>query len=163
MHFNLYFVAFILCSLFLLPYAATIGSLFYDHMQLMKPRLESIREEMQNKGMDSVTMAEGQKEMKNLFKEYGVTLFTPMKGMLIQRPLFICFFSCCTFIPNRRGIVVYQSKYSRQARQLIHSQKQTLPPSPVNPRATSLSPVSKRLKALESQVKGRKKNNSKKR
>nr|BAH56940.1 AT5G62050 [Arabidopsis thaliana] len=37
-------------------------------------------------------------------------------------------------------------------------------PSPVNPRlsSTSLSPVSKRLKALESQVKGRKKNSSKK-
>jgi YidC/Oxa1 family membrane protein insertase len=61
-------------------------------MQLMRPRLESIREEMQNKGMDSVTMAEGQKKMKNLFKEYGVTPFTPMKGMFIQGPLFICFF-----------------------------------------------------------------------
>lgn len=46
-----------------------------------------------------------------------------------------------------------------------HTQNQTLPPSPVNPRisSTSLSPVSKRLKALESQVKGRKKNSSKKR
>jgi YidC/Oxa1 family membrane protein insertase len=43
-------------------------------------------------GMDSVTMAEGQKKMKNLFKEYGVTPFTPMKGMFIQGPLFICFF-----------------------------------------------------------------------
>ncbi|KAF2561093.1 hypothetical protein F2Q70_00018864 [Brassica cretica] len=40
-------------------------------------------------GIDHVTMAEGQKKMKNLFKEYGVT---PMKGMLIQGPLFICFF-----------------------------------------------------------------------
>ncbi|KAJ0231399.1 Mitochondrial inner membrane protein OXA1 [Hirschfeldia incana] len=61
-------------------------------LSLMKPRLEAIREEMQNKGMDQVTMAEGQKKMKNLFKEYGVTPFTPMKGMLIQGPLFICFF-----------------------------------------------------------------------
>ncbi|CAN6859362.1 unnamed protein product [Brassica oleracea var. botrytis] len=61
-------------------------------MQLMRPRLESIREEMQSKGMDHVTMAEGQKKMKNLFKEYGVTPFTPMKGMLIQGPLFVCFF-----------------------------------------------------------------------
>ncbi|CDY30690.1 BnaA02g33120D [Brassica napus] len=54
--------------------------------------VESIREEMQSKGMDHVTMAEGQKKMKNLFKEYGVTPFTPMKGMLIQGPLFIFFF-----------------------------------------------------------------------
>jgi len=45
-----------------------------------------------------------------------------------------------------------------------HTQNQIEPPSPVNPRlsSTSLSPVSKRLKALESQVKGRKKNSSKK-
>ncbi|XP_013619080.1 PREDICTED: LOW QUALITY PROTEIN: mitochondrial inner membrane protein OXA1-like [Brassica oleracea var. oleracea] len=61
-------------------------------LSLMRPRLESIREEMQSKGMDHVTMAEGQKKMKNLFKEYGVTPFTPMKGMLIQGPLFVCFF-----------------------------------------------------------------------
>ncbi|CAN7046087.1 unnamed protein product [Brassica rapa subsp. trilocularis] len=61
-------------------------------LSLMRPRLESIREEMQSKGMDHVTMAEGQKKMKNLFKEYGVTPFTPMKGMLIQGPLFISFF-----------------------------------------------------------------------
>lgn len=45
------------------------------------------------------------------------------------------------------------------------TQNQTQPLSTVNPRisSTSLSPVSKRLKALESQVKGRKKNSSKKR
>ncbi|XP_019096044.1 PREDICTED: mitochondrial inner membrane protein OXA1-like isoform X1 [Camelina sativa] len=39
---------------------------------LMKPRLESIQEEMQNKGMDSVTMAEGNKKMKNFFKDLQI-------------------------------------------------------------------------------------------
>ncbi|CAF1921458.1 unnamed protein product [Brassica napus] len=67
------------------------SSLFYDHAA-DEAAVESIREEMQSKGMDHVTMAEGQKKMKNLFKEYGVTPFTPMKGMLIQGPLFIFFF-----------------------------------------------------------------------
>lgn len=45
-----------------------------------------------------------------------------------------------------------------------YSQNETQPPATVNPtiRSTSLSPVSKRLKALENQVKGRKKNNNNK-
>ncbi|XP_010444079.1 PREDICTED: mitochondrial inner membrane protein OXA1 [Camelina sativa] len=249
-------------------------------LALMKPRLESIREEMQNKGMDAVTMVEGQKKMKNLFKEYGVTPFTPMKGMLIQGPLFICFFlairnmaekvpsfqtggalwftdlttpdslyilpvitgltflitvECnaqegmegnpmagtiknvfrgfalltvpmtmsfpqaifCYWITSNMFSLMYGLVIKRpQVKKMLripelpptppgqqpsfdlfsalkkmkamtqdHSQNQTLPASPVNPRAssTSLSPVSKRLKALESQVKGRKKNSSKKR
>lgn len=47
-----------------------------------------------------------------------------------------------------------------------HTENQTRQPSsPVNPRisSASMSPVSRRLKALESQVKRRKKNSSKKR
>ncbi|CAL9244550.1 unnamed protein product [Arabidopsis halleri] len=248
-------------------------------LALMRPRLESIREEMQNKGMDSVTMAEGQKKMKNLFKEYGVTPFTPMKGMFIQGPLFICFFlairnmaekvpsfqtggalwftdlttpdslyilpvitgltflitvECnaqegmegnpmagtvknvcrgfalltvpmtmsfpqaifCYWITSNLFSLMYGLVIKRpQVKKMLripdlpppppgqqpsfdlfsalkkmkamtqdHTQNQTLPPSPVNPRISSqsLSPVSKRLKALESQVKGRKKNSSKK-
>ncbi|CAN8251932.1 unnamed protein product [Cochlearia groenlandica] len=249
-------------------------------LALMKPRLESIREEMQNKGMDPVTMAEGQKKMKNLFKEYGVTPFTPMKGMLIQGPLFICFFlairnmaekvpsfqtggalwftdlttpdslyilpvitgltflitvECnaqegmegnpmgatiknvlrgfalltvpmtmnfpqaifCYWITSNLFSLMYGRVIKRpQVKKLLripdlppptpgqepsfdlfsalkkmkamtkdYSQNQTQPPSTVNTRisSTSLSPVSKRLKALESQVKGRKKNSNKKR
>ncbi|KAG7535139.1 Membrane insertase YidC/ALB3/OXA1/COX18 [Arabidopsis thaliana x Arabidopsis arenosa] len=248
-------------------------------LALMRPRLESIREEMQNKGMDSVTMMEGQKKMKNLFKEYGVTPFTPMKGMFIQGPLFICFFlairnmaekvpsfqtggalwftdlttpdslyilpvitaltflitvECnaqegmegnpmagtvknvcrgfalltvpmtmsfpqaifCYWITSNLFSLMYGLVIKRpQVKKMLripdlpppppgqqpsfdlfsalkkmkamtqdHTQNQTLPPSPVNPRiaSQSLSPVSKRLKALESQVKGRKKNSSKK-
>ncbi|XWS61619.1 hypothetical protein CRYUN_Cryun07bG0141900 [Craigia yunnanensis] len=43
-------------------------------------------------GTDSLSMAEGQNEMKKLFKEYGVTPFTPLKGLLIQGPIFISFY-----------------------------------------------------------------------
>ncbi|CAG7871329.1 unnamed protein product, partial [Brassica rapa] len=247
-------------------------------LSLMKPRLEAIREEMQNKGMDQVTMAEGQKKMKNLFKEYGVTPFTPMKGMLIQGPLFICFFLAirnmaekvpsfqtggalwftdlttpdslyilpvitaltflitvelnaqegmegnpmagtiknvfrgfalltvpmtmsfpqaifCYWITSNLFSLTYGLVIKRpQVKKLLkipelpppppgqqpsfdlfaalkkmkamtqdNTENQTQPPLPVNPRISSLSPVSKRLKALESQVKGRKKNSSKKR
>ncbi|ESQ31726.1 hypothetical protein EUTSA_v10004275mg [Eutrema salsugineum] len=248
-------------------------------LSLMRPRLESIREEMQNKGMDPVTMAEGQKKMKNLFKEYGVTPFTPMKGMFIQGPLFICFFlairnmaekvpsfqtggalwftdlttpdslyilpvitaltflitvECnaqegmegnpmagtvknvcrgfalltvpmtmsfpqaifCYWITSNLfslmyGLVIKRPRVKKMLKipdlpppppgqqpsfdlfsalkklktmTQDHTQNQTQPPSTVNPRisSASLSPVSKRLKALESQVKGRKKNSSKK-
>uniref|UniRef100_A0A1J3E589 Mitochondrial inner membrane protein OXA1 n=1 Tax=Noccaea caerulescens TaxID=107243 RepID=A0A1J3E589_NOCCA len=249
-------------------------------LSLMKPRLEAIQEEMQNKGMDHVTMAEGQKKMKNLFNEYGVTPFTPMKGMLIQGPLFICFFlairnmaekvpsfqtggalwftdlttpdslymlpvitamtflitvECnaqegmegnpmgktiknvcrvfalltvpmtmsfpqaifCYWITSNLFSLTYGLVIKRpQVKKMLRipelpptppgqqpsfdlfsalkklkgmtqdpTQNQTQPLSTVNPRisSTSLSPVSKRLKALESQVKGRKKNSSKKR
>ncbi|KAL0721199.1 hypothetical protein Bca4012_035798 [Brassica carinata] len=247
-------------------------------LSLMKPRLEAIREEMQNKGMDQVTMAEGQKKMKNLFKEYGVTPFTPMKGMLIQGPLFICFFLAirnmaekvpsfqtggalwftdlttpdslyilpvitaltflitvelnaqegmegnpmagtiknvfrgfalltvpmtmsfpqaifCYWITSNLFSLTYGLVIKRpQVKKMLkipelpptppgqqpsfdlfaalkkmkamtqdRTQEETQPPSPVNPRLSSLSPVSKRLKALESQVKARKKNSSKKR
>ncbi|CAN8264713.1 unnamed protein product [Cochlearia groenlandica] len=247
-------------------------------LSLMRPRLESIREEMQNKGMDPVTMAEGQKKMKNLFKEYGVTPFTPMKGMFIQGPLFICFFlairnmaekvpsfqtggalwftdlttpdslyilpvitgltflitvECnaqegmegnpmagtvknvcrgfalltvpmtmsfpqaifCYWITSNLfslmyGLVIKRPQVKKMLRipdlpppppgqqpsfdlfsalkkmkAMTQTQDQTQPiPSTVNPRISSpsLSPVSKRLKTLESQVKGRKKNSSKK-
>ncbi|KAJ4872148.1 Mitochondrial inner membrane protein OXA1 [Raphanus sativus] len=250
-------------------------------LSLMKPRLEAIREEMQNKGMDQVTMAEGQKKMKNLFKEYGVTPFTPMKGMLIQGPLFICFFLAirnmaekvpsfqtggalwftdlttpdslyilpvitaltflitvelnaqegmegnpmagtiknvfrgfalltvpmtmsfpqaifCYWITSNLFSLTYGLVIKRpQVKKMLkipelpppppgqqpsfdlfaalkkmkamtqdHTENQTQQPSsPVNPRisSASMSPVSRRLKALESQVKGRKKNSSKKR
>ncbi|XP_022737929.1 mitochondrial inner membrane protein OXA1-like isoform X2 [Durio zibethinus] len=61
-------------------------------MTLMRPHLEEIKERMQSKGMDPLTVAEGQNEMKKLFKEYGVTPFTPLKGLLIQGPIFVSFF-----------------------------------------------------------------------
>ncbi|GMH22645.1 hypothetical protein Nepgr_024488 [Nepenthes gracilis] len=61
-------------------------------LTLMRPRLEEIKEEMQATGMEPKAVAEGQQRMKELFKEYGVTPFTPLKGIFIQGPIFISFF-----------------------------------------------------------------------
>lgn len=58
----------------------------------MKPQLEEIKERMQSTGMEPGAVADGQRQMKALFKQYGVTPFTPMKGLLIQGPVFISFF-----------------------------------------------------------------------
>uniref|UniRef100_A0A5B7A9C5 Membrane insertase YidC/Oxa/ALB C-terminal domain-containing protein n=1 Tax=Davidia involucrata TaxID=16924 RepID=A0A5B7A9C5_DAVIN len=65
-------------------------------LTLMRPHLEEIKQEMQDKGMDPNSVADGQKRMKELFKEYGVNPLTPMKGLLIQGPVFISFFLAIT-------------------------------------------------------------------
>lgn len=61
-------------------------------LTIMRPQLEAIKLEMQDKGMDPDAMAEGQKRMSELFKKYGVTPWTPLKGLLIQGPVFVSFF-----------------------------------------------------------------------
>ncbi|KAH0643291.1 hypothetical protein KY290_035478 [Solanum tuberosum] len=60
--------------------------------RLLRPKLEVIKEEMQNKGMEPAAVADGQRRMQELMREYGVTPFTPLKGLLIQGPIFISFF-----------------------------------------------------------------------
>ncbi|KAL8053984.1 hypothetical protein ABFS82_05G110500 [Erythranthe guttata] len=59
---------------------------------LLRPRLEEIKEDMQSRDMSPAAVAEGQERMKKLFKEYGVTPLTPLKGLLITGPIFFCFF-----------------------------------------------------------------------
>lgn len=61
-------------------------------LTLLRPKLEEIKEEMQNKGMEPAAVADGQKRMQELMGEYGVTPFTPLKGLLIQGPIFVSFF-----------------------------------------------------------------------
>ncbi|CAN4127218.1 unnamed protein product [Withania somnifera] len=61
-------------------------------LTLLRPKLEEIKEEMQNKGMAPAAVADGQQRMQELMKEYGVTPFTPLKGLLIQGPIFVSFF-----------------------------------------------------------------------
>lgn len=61
-------------------------------LSLLRPHLEEIKQEMQDKAMDPKAVAEGQERMKALFKEHGVTPFTPLRGLLIQGPVFISFF-----------------------------------------------------------------------
>lgn len=58
----------------------------------MRPHLEKIKEEMDMQAMDPVALKEGQKRMNKLFKEYGVSPFTPLKGIFISGPIFVSFF-----------------------------------------------------------------------
>ncbi|TYK16567.1 mitochondrial inner membrane protein OXA1 [Cucumis melo var. makuwa] len=62
------------------------------HIESSRPHLEEVKKEMQEKGMDPRAVAEGQQKMKNLFNEFGVSPFTPLKGLFIQGPVFISFF-----------------------------------------------------------------------
>ncbi|CAN1189453.1 Mitochondrial inner membrane protein OXA1 [Linum perenne] len=61
-------------------------------LSLLRPRLEKIQQDIRDKGMEPESVYAGQIEMKKLFVEYGVTPFTPLKGIFIQGPVFICFF-----------------------------------------------------------------------
>ncbi|KMT11921.1 hypothetical protein BVRB_5g098850 [Beta vulgaris subsp. vulgaris] len=61
-------------------------------LSIMRPRLEEIKEEMQARADDPNAVREGKEKMNVLFKEYGVTPFTPLKGLFIQGPIFISFF-----------------------------------------------------------------------
>ncbi|KAJ0969343.1 hypothetical protein J5N97_022220 [Dioscorea zingiberensis] len=60
-------------------------------LNMMRPELEELKQQMQN-SMDPQSVHEGQKQMKALFKKYGVTPFTPLKGIFIQGPIFVSFF-----------------------------------------------------------------------
>ncbi|XP_071693399.1 mitochondrial inner membrane protein OXA1-like [Rutidosis leptorrhynchoides] len=61
-------------------------------LTILRPQLEEIKQEMQDKGMSPSAVAEGQEKMKVVFKEHGVSTFTPLKGLLIQGPVFVSFF-----------------------------------------------------------------------
>ncbi|KAI4364965.1 hypothetical protein MLD38_020996 [Melastoma candidum] len=58
--------------------------------------MEEIKGEMEQKGMDPMAVDEGQWIMKQLFRESGVSPFTPLKGIFIQGPVFISFFMAIT-------------------------------------------------------------------
>ncbi|KAD3641458.1 hypothetical protein R6Q59_004102 [Mikania micrantha] len=61
-------------------------------LTILRPQLEEIKQEMQDRGMSPSAVAEGQEKMKRVFKQHGVSTFTPLKGLLIQGPLFVSFF-----------------------------------------------------------------------
>ncbi|KAL0743201.1 hypothetical protein Bca4012_084714 [Brassica carinata] len=67
---------------------------FILFLQLLRPQLEELRREMGNKGTDPEAMAEGQRRMQLLFKQHGVTPFTPPQRTYYSRPhvhqLFLC-------------------------------------------------------------------------
>ncbi|XP_020585607.1 mitochondrial inner membrane protein OXA1-like isoform X2 [Phalaenopsis equestris] len=60
-------------------------------LNIMRPELEKLKEALNN-NMDPEFLQEGQKQMKALFKKHGVTPSSPLKGALIQGPIFISFF-----------------------------------------------------------------------
>lgn len=64
-------------------------------LNTMRPELEKLKEKINN-DMNPDTLQENQKQMKALFKKHGVTPFTPLKGALIQGPVFISFFAAIT-------------------------------------------------------------------
>ncbi|VVB03506.1 unnamed protein product [Arabis nemorensis] len=61
-------------------------------LNILRPQLEELRQEMSTKNTDPEAMAEGQRKMQLLFKQHGVTPLTPLKGLIIQGPIFISFF-----------------------------------------------------------------------
>ncbi|XP_027921398.1 mitochondrial inner membrane protein OXA1-like isoform X1 [Vigna unguiculata] len=65
-------------------------------LTLMRPHLEEIKQQMDGMAMDPAAVAKGQQQMKKLFKEYGVSPFTPLKGLFIQGPIFVSFFLAIT-------------------------------------------------------------------
>lgn len=64
-------------------------------LTLMRPQLEKVTEQMKE-CVDPKGLEEGQRRVKSLFKQYNVTPFTPMKGILIQGPVFISFYLAIT-------------------------------------------------------------------
>lgn len=65
-------------------------------LSIVRPKLEEVKQRVERQGMDPAAVSEGQKEMKKLFKEHGVSPFTPLKGLFIQAPVFISFFLAIT-------------------------------------------------------------------
>ncbi|KAJ6363170.1 hypothetical protein OIU78_003367 [Salix suchowensis] len=61
-------------------------------LSIMRPHLEEVKQRVDHQGMDPTLVSEGQKEMQKLFKEHGVSPFTPLKGLFIQGPVFVSFF-----------------------------------------------------------------------
>ncbi|XP_062074557.1 mitochondrial inner membrane protein OXA1 [Humulus lupulus] len=58
-------------------------------LSIMRPHLEDVKQQMQEGNISTI---EGQKRMQKIFHEYGVSPFTPLKGLFIQGPVFISFF-----------------------------------------------------------------------
>lgn len=58
-------------------------------LTLMRPHLEEIKQQIQDGNIGTI---EGQQQMNKLFHKYGVSPFTPLKGLFIQGPVFISFF-----------------------------------------------------------------------
>ncbi|OEL32399.1 Mitochondrial inner membrane protein OXA1 [Dichanthelium oligosanthes] len=74
-------------------------------LNAIKPEMEAIKD--QTDTMDLKSAQEGKAKMKALFKKHGVSPFTPLKGVLIQGPIFMSFFFAITNmvekVPSLKG------------------------------------------------------------
>ncbi|KAK8940872.1 Mitochondrial inner membrane protein OXA1-like [Platanthera zijinensis] len=79
-------------------------------LNIMRPEMEKIKQELDN-NKDPDFLREGQQRMKELFIKHGVTPFTPLKGALIQGPIFISFFFAISNmvekVPSFKGGGIY--------------------------------------------------------
>ncbi|XP_042010603.1 mitochondrial inner membrane protein OXA1-like [Salvia splendens] len=58
---------------------------------LIRPQLEEIVKQVKSKGMTPAAVHEGRVQKSKLYDTYGVTPFTPLKGILVGGPVFFCF------------------------------------------------------------------------
>ncbi|KAI4364694.1 hypothetical protein MLD38_020750 [Melastoma candidum] len=61
-------------------------------LNLMRPHLEELNQKFKETAMEPDAVSQHQQRVMALFREHGVTPFTPLKGLLIQGPIFVCFF-----------------------------------------------------------------------
>ncbi|CAN6324795.1 unnamed protein product, partial [Urochloa humidicola] len=59
-------------------------------LNALKPEMEAIKDQMDTTDLKSAH--EGKEKMQALFKKHGVSPLSPMKGLLIQGPIFMSFF-----------------------------------------------------------------------
>ncbi|GLJ39064.1 hypothetical protein SUGI_0796350 [Cryptomeria japonica] len=64
-------------------------------LTLMRPEMEELTQRMKQ-CTDPQMIEDGRQRLKFLFKKYGVSPFTPLKGLLIQGPIFISFYLAIT-------------------------------------------------------------------
>ncbi|KAK4769110.1 hypothetical protein SAY86_027260 [Trapa natans] len=62
-------------------------------LSMMRPHLEELNKKFKElETVDADDVAKHKQRVMELFKKFGVTPFTPLKGLLIQGPVFISFF-----------------------------------------------------------------------
>ncbi|MED6156698.1 hypothetical protein PIB30_016854 [Stylosanthes scabra] len=59
---------------------------------VLRLKVDEIKAQLKDKASDPAAVAEGQKQMEKLFKEYGVSPFPSLQGLFIQAPILISFF-----------------------------------------------------------------------
>ncbi|XP_057746803.1 mitochondrial inner membrane protein OXA1-like isoform X2 [Arachis stenosperma] len=59
---------------------------------VLRLKVDEIKAQMEDKASDPSAVAEGQKQIEKLFKEYGVSPFPSLQGVFIQAPILISFF-----------------------------------------------------------------------